>query len=106
MYYAQYERDYGNNTFFDDYYNLFFKEFYIKLYGLSGEYKEIINLRNIYLNGKKTKNNKEEYARGKKLCTPEQIEMKRSTRMKMNTRDLEDYLAKISQKALEQKGLI
>lgn len=71
LYYGNYEATY-NNCFWHDYTSLFFIDFYNKLSSVEGDYKEVLRLRNLVLNGKRTQYNKDEWKAGNKLLTDKQ----------------------------------
>lgn len=60
--YPQYKRDY-NSDFFEDMATLSYKCFYLNIYGLTGDYKEILRLRDALLNGKKLEKGERKVAR-------------------------------------------
>lgn len=51
-----------------------FSEFYSNIKSLRGNYAEVLNLRNEYLNKSRTDYNKDQQKAGKSLCTNGQIE--------------------------------
>ena len=105
LYFPQYERDYGNGSFYHDYHNLFFKDFYLKIYNLQGDYKEIIRLRNLRLNGKRTSDNKDDFNKGDSLITKHQREQLSNVK-ESTTREFDGttYYKNLTQEIYKQKG--
>lgn len=97
LYYANYEATYSN-TFWNDYKSLFFLDFYNKLQNVEGNYKEILRLRNLALNGKRTRHNKDEVKSGMKLLTKKQMAIMKK-RSRKNMTKLQDF----TQKQIDQE---
>lgn len=81
--------------------------FFIKVQGLGGRVEEITRLRNLYINGSQTKDNKKEYALGKKLLNNKQKELlkKQSVQSNLKHIKLQQKTEDEFSKYLESKGV-
>lgn len=70
---SHYDRCY-HNSFIHEFKNISFIDFYHKVNNMDGDFKETLQLRNLVINGKRNKNNKQDYDRGLLLLNDEQIE--------------------------------
>lgn len=106
MLFPQYEAQYGVGSFIYDYKQIYYEDFYAKLYALKGDYGEILASRDAYLNRKETKDNRDRRKLGRKLITEKQKEemKQRSLELRQNENN-DEYFLKQGEDILKMKGL-
>lgn len=95
--------------FFHDYNRLHYEDFILKVYGVQGDFKKIMELRHLALFGKHTKYNKEEVKQGKKLFNDVQKKwhaQQVAEREKQRASIMKEHIDNLYLQKLKERGLI